>query len=655
MPFDDKILWNPSPEDIRHSELAKYIEWLHQHSYSKFQSYQTLHQWSINRLEDFWTTIWKWSGIKASETYKKVLSSREMPGAKWFEGAKLNFAENLMSPFLSKPTTREILVSIDEENLRTAVTEKELVSMVNSLQEFLLDQGICIDDRVAAIASNSHEPIAAMLATTSIGAIWSSCSPEFGEEAIIDRFSQIEPKVLFAVNGYSYNGKNYDLLEKVENVCEKVPSIKAVVWIEQLLTNKKPPKNYHRWKKIISKKSKHELTFIHLPFDHPIYILYSSGTTGKPKCIVHGAGGVYLQHAKELRLHGNVSGSSVMMYYTTCGWMMWNWMVSSLMVGAKLILYNGSPSYPSLERLWSLTEQEKVTHFGTSAKYLATCRQENQKPGRLFSLQSLTTIFSTGSPLLSEEFDWVYSGVKNNVLLSSISGGTDIVSCFILGCPTLPVYRGEIQCKGLGIDVIAMNEDGEEVIGQKGELVCRNPVPSMPVRFWNDPENKTYKKTYFSKHDHLWTHGDFIEFNERGGSKIYGRSDATLNPGGVRIGTSEIYRQVDQIQEIQDSLVVGKSKNGDEEIVLFVVLKNGIILDANLKKRIHQTIVEGTSPRHNPKWIYQVADIPYTISGKKVELAVKNILAGDEVQNIQALKNPESLDSFKKIALTMNT
>lgn len=650
MPFEDKILWNPSPEDIQHSEITKYIHWLNLHGYTTFKSYQTLHQWSIARLEDFWQSIWKWSGIRASENYKRVLSSREIVGAKWFEGAKLNFAENLLSPFLQRSAEREVIVSVDEENERTSITNHDLVAMVTILQEFLLDQGVCIGDRVAGVVSNTYEPVVAMLATTSLGAVWSACSPEFGEEAIVERFSQIEPKVLLAVNGYSYNGKNYDMLKKIENVCTRVPSIKTVIWMDQLITSKKPPKTYVRWKKLISKKTRHELTFIQLPFDHPIYILYSSGTTGKPKCIVHGAGGVYLEHAKELRLHGNVSRDSVMMYYTTCGWMMWNWMVSSLMVGAKLILYNGSPSYPSLERLWSMIEQEKVTHFGTSAKYLSTCRQEAQAPNRLFSFTSLTNIFSTGSPLLSEEFDWVYSRVKNNVLLSSISGGTDIVGCFVLGCPILPVYRGEIQCKGLGMDLAAVDEHGKEVLGKKGELVCKNPVPSMPVQFWNDPKGELYKKAYFSKHKDVWTHGDFIEFNERGGSRIYGRSDSTLNPGGVRIGTAEIYRQIDQMNEIKDSIVVGRRVKDDEEIVLFVVLKPGIKLDDAMKKRIQQKVVEGNSPRHAPKAIYQVLDIPYTISGKKVEMAIKNILAGGEIHNLQAIKNPESLEDFRKIA-----
>ncbi len=653
MSFEDKILWNPSPEHIQKSEIAKYIRWLSGYGYPPFGSYQTLHQWSIHRPTDFWGTIWRWSGIKYSQSYTKVLAENKMPGAKWFENSRFNFAENLLLPYLKKSTGKEILVTLDEEQQRISITDEELIDQVTAFQEFLISQGVQIGDRVVGVVSNSHEPIIAMLATISLGAIWSSCSPEFAEDAIIERFSQIEPKVLIAVNGYAYNGKTYDLLGKIQATCEKVSSIQSVVWIEHLLTSKRPPKTYQRWKKIVSKKTKHMLKFSQLPFDHPVYILYSSGTTGKPKCIIHGAGGVYLQHAKELRLHSNVQTDSVMMYYTTCGWMMWNWMVSTLMTGAKIILYHGSPSYPSIERLWSVVEQEKVTHFGTSAKYLSTCRQQSLLPNRLYSLQSLKVILSTGSPLLSEEFDWVYANVKNDVLLSSISGGTDIISCFVLGCPIIPVYRGEIQCKGLGMDVASMDKAGNEVVGEKGELICKSPSPSMPVGFWNDPKGELYRKAYFSKYPNIWTHGDYIEFNERGGSKIYGRSDATLNPGGVRIGTAEIYRQVEQMDEVVDSLVVGKKVSGDEEIILFVVLENDYVLDDGLIKKIQKKIKDTTSPRHIPKRIFQVQDIPYTISGKKVEIAIKNILSGEAVTNIQALKNPESLEAFRKIAVTL--
>ncbi len=620
--------------------MARYFSWLSAQGGPLFDSYLSAHRWSVEHLEDFWKSIWDFSGLISSQSDFQVLERRTMPGAKWFPAARLNFAENLLRIPLRGDRTRVALTAISESRPRIQMTYGELFDQVAAFAAFLKTKGIQPGDRVAGILPNGPEAVVAMLASTSLGAIWSCSSPDFGVQGIFDRFHQIEPKILISVDGYRYNGKKFPILDRLEEIRRKVPSIQATVIISEKNSD---------WKDAIEKNRGANLTFAQLPFDHPVYILYSSGTTGAPKCIVHGAGGVLLQHSKELMVHTGVTERDKFFYFTTCGWMMWNWLVSGLMTGAELILFDGSPSYPSLDRLWQVAEEEKISIFGTSAKFIGSNRSAKMTPGKSFNFRSIRTILSTGSPLLPEDFDWVYSSIHSDVLLSSIAGGTDIVSCFVLGNPMLPVVRGEIQCKGLGMDVVAFSQNGEEIVGEKGELVCRAPAPSMPVRFWNDPNGEKYQKAYFDRFPGVWWHGDYIEFNERGGAIIYGRSDVTLNPSGVRIGTAEIYRQVETIEEIKDSLVVAQPWEGDERIVLFVLLDSAQSLTPELEKKIRTRIRENTTPRHVPAKIISISEIPYTISGKKVELAVTKILRGERVENRDALANPKSLDFFRNL------
>lgn len=644
------ILWNPTPELLKESEIAKYMRWLKTDQGVDCQTYQELHQWSIENIEKFWESIWNYMEPSHDSGYHEVLSNKQMPGATWFVGARFNFAKNLLQPCLMGNGRKTVLVALDEERNRRELTAEELLSKVTVFQHYLRQQGVKAGDRVAGILCNDEKTVIAMLAATSLGAVWASASPEFGAQALIDRLGEISPKVLFTVNGYSYNGKEYPIGATIENLLKEVPSIESVVWIPKILKPSKRPKaNLVLWREIAQKKPQSDLTFVPLAFDHPVYILFSSGTTGKPKAIVHGAGGVMLQHFKELTLHGNITQDSVFSYYTTCGWMMWNWLVSGLMTGAKLVLYDGSPNYPSIERLWSMVENEGITHLGTSAKFISHCRMEELSPKRILSMESLENIFSTGSPLLEEDFDWIFAHIKKQVQLTSISGGTDILSCFVLGNPISPIYRGEIQCKGLGMDVVAMNEDGVEVLNQKGELVCKQPTPSMPLYFLNDPEGKKYQQAYFEKFEDLWCHGDYVSFNEHGGCQILGRSDTTLNPGGVRIGTAEIYRGLESCEEIMDCLVTSIPKDGDEDVVLLVQIKPGFTFSQNLVQKIQETIKNAASPRHVPKHVFQVSEIPYTLSGKKVELAVRHIFQGKEVVNVSAIKNPRVLDEIEQL------
>jgi len=641
------ILREPNDYDLNRSGMARFKQWLEARGHGPFPDYQSLHAWSVENLETFWERIWEYTGVIASKPYQTVLADRRMPGASWFPEARLNFAENLLREALHGDPEKVAITAVSETRPRTQITYGELLAEVGALQQFLLDQGVRQGDRVAGIVANAPETLIAMLATTSIGAIWSSASPDFGVEGIHDRFGQIEPKVLVAVNGYGYNGRTFSKVEDVAELKQRMPSVERVIMISNLPEADIPDSDdVITWDAALGEGRGHAPSFEQLPFDQPVYILYSSGTTGVPKCIVHGGGGMLLQHSKELMLHGDVGAHDTFMYFTTTGWMMWNWLASGLLTGAELVLFDGSPGYPSLDVLWELAENEGITHFGTSAKFLGGCRNKGLRPASDHDLSALRVIFSTGSPLLPEDFDWVYEAIDHDVQLASISGGTDICSCFVLACPLLPVRRGEIQCKGLGMDVQAFDDGGRPVVNERGELVCTQPAPCMPVKFWNDPDMQRYRGAYFETFPGVWAHGDYIMFTERGGSVIYGRSDATLNPGGVRIGTAEIYRQVETLDEVADSIVVGQPVDGDVKVVLLVVLNEGSTLDAALIRKIKDRIREGASPRHVPAKIVQVDDIPYTRSGKKVEVAVAKILRGDKVPNREAIANPETLDKI---------
>ena len=641
------ILWTPSQEQINASQMDAFRRKVNIRFELDLKDYPDLHQWSVTNISDFWKSIWDFMAIEHSAPFSAVVDDEtKMPGAKWFEGTRLNFAENLLRVRPDKPA---IHFKGEDQPTRT-LTYNELFDEVEKLASALRKMGIQKGDRVAGFMPNMPETIIAMLATASIGAIWSSSSPDFGIKGVLDRFTQIEPKVLFAANGYFYNGKKFDSLEKLNSILDELPSVEKVVITPY--TESAPDilsvRNGVLYDDFTS-GNPDKLVFEQLPFDHPLYIMYSSGTTGLPKSIVHGAGGTLLQHLKELRLHCDISRDDTVFYFTTCGWMMWNWLVSNLAIGASVMLFDGSPFHPSPNAMWDMVDDLGITAFGTSAKFIDACRQQGLSPKDTHSLDSIRVIFSTGSPLVEESFDYVFDHIKTDVQLASISGGTDIISCFAGGNPTLPVYRGELQCVGLGMDVAAYDFKGNALENEKGELVCRKAFPSMPIYFWNDEDGQKYHSAYFDEFPSIWYHGDFIEVNEHGGVTIFGRSDATLNPGGVRIGTAEIYRVVDAFDEVADSLVVGQPINGDERVILFLILNEGHFLDETLITKIKKSIRSNCSPRHVPSIVLETKDIPYTINGKKVEIAVKKIIQGEEVANKDALANPESLELFKNI------
>ncbi len=638
------ILREPTDYERQRSNMARYMRWLAQHGYGTFDDYAALYDWSVNQLEAFWASVWEYTGVIAHQPYEQVLGERRMPGAQWFPGARLNYAENLLREALHGDPSRPALYTVSEAREPEQVTYGELLERVAAFRAFLVAQGVERGDRVAGVVANTPEAVIAMLATVSLGAIWSSASPDFGVDAVEDRFGQIEPKVVVVVDGYRYAGKAFDRAAAVDDLASRLPSLVSVVVVELLDEAQQPATPHITWQQALHEHAGAEIAFEPVAFDEPAFILYSSGTTGAPKCIVHGGGGTLIQHAKELILHGDLGRDDVFFYFTTTGWMMWNWLVSGLMTGCEVVLYDGSPGYPDLNASWRLAEARRITHFGTSAKFIGTCRKNGLRPGESFDLSALRILFSTGSPLLPEDFDWLVDAVRYDLLIASISGGTDIVSCFVGGCPLLPVRRGEIQCRMLGMDVQAYNDDGEPVVEEKGELVCRQPAPSMPVMFWNDPDGSRYRRAYFETFPGVWAHGDFVRITDTGGAVILGRSDATLNPGGVRIGTAEIYRQVETLPEIADSLVVGQPWEGDVRVVLLVLLRSGQTLDDDLAERIRQHIREGATPRHVPAKIVAVDDIPYTRNGKKVELAVTRLLRGETIENRGALANPESLD-----------
>jgi len=627
-------LWTPTPERAAHTELARFLKLANKPGFAE------LHRWSVECPDEFWELLWHFGAVRGEPGLRRLINAERMPGAKWFPEAKLNFAQNLLRERDATPA----IVFWGEDRIKRYLSKRQLYDLVSRIAQALADAGVEKGDRVAGYLPNLPESVATMLASASLGAIWSSCSPDFGVQGVLDRFGQIEPKVLFCADGYLYGGKEFDCQEKVAQILDKLPSVEECVVVDYL---GKPATAGTALIDFLEPFDPGEIRFAPTGFNDPLYILYSSGTTGVPKCIVHGAGGTLLQHLKEHRLHSDVKAGDRLFYFTTLGWMMWNWLVSGLASGATLLLYDGSPFVGKGKVIFDMADEESMTHLGTSAKFIDAIAKVGLEPKKTHRLQPLRAILSTGSPLLPEGFDYVYSHIKTDVCLSSISGGTDIVSCFVLGNPMGPVWRGEIQAKGLGMAVAVFNENGSPVRGEKGELVCTKPFPSMPLGFWNDPDGAKYKAAYFEKFPGVWRHGDWCEETEHGGLVIYGRSDTVLNPGGVRIGTAEIYRQVEQLPEVVESLVVGQDWQGDVRVVLFVKLKENAILDEVLTANIKRQIRENTTPRHVPAKILQVGDIPRTKSGKIVELAVRDVVHGREPKNLEALANPEALEHFR--------
>ena len=640
-----EILWQPSPERVATANVTRFAAMVREHHGVDADTYAMLHRWSIEDRSAFWSAVWDYGEVVGDRGDGPVLVDGDrMPGAKWFPGARLNFAENLLR---RRDDTPAILFR-GEDRVRYAFSFRRLHDMVAVVAQALREAGVTRGDRVAGYMPNLPETVVAMLATTSIGAIWSSASPDFGVQGVVDRFGQIEPKVLFSADGYFYAGKRFDSMDRLGSIAAEVPSIERIVVVPYTMTSPDvcAVAKAVTLDEFVTGLAPVEIEFERLPFDHPLYIMYSSGTTGAPKCIVHGAGGTLLQHIKELALHSNVGRGKRLLYFTTCGWMMWNWQVSALACEATLALYDGSPFHPDGNALFDYVAEEGINALGTSAKYIDAVKKAELAPAKTHDLSTLEAILSTGSPLVPESFDFVYESIKEDVCLSSISGGTDIISCFVVGNPAAPVRRGEIQCLGLGLDVHAFDDEGRSVVGEKGELVCTSAFPSMPVGFWNDPDGRKYHDAYFARFDNVWCHGDYVEITEHGGVIIYGRSDAVLNPGGVRIGTAEVYRQVEQLEEVVEALVIGQQWEGDVRVVLFVILRDGRALDEALESKIRSHIRANATPRHVPARIVQVTDIPRTRSGKITELAVRDVVHGREVKNKEALSNPEALDQF---------
>ena len=641
-----KLLWEPSEERVKDSNMYRFMHYINEKYSRNFVDYNSLYQWSIENIPDFWESMWAFADIKASQPYSKVVDDPcKMPGARWFSGARLNFAENL----LRYKDDNIALIFKGENRNSIKIKYSELYEEVAKVAESLKQAGIQANDRVVGFMPNIPETIIAMLASTSIGATWSSCSPDFGIKGVLDRFGQVKPKVLFTADGYFFKGKKFDSLKRISNILKELPSIEKVVVVPFIQENPdiSDIKNSIYYNDFKSSKSGLKIEFNQLPFDHPLYIMYSSGTTGLPKCMVQGAGGILIHQIKELMLHTNLKRKDRIFYFTTCGWMMWNWLTCSLSLGATIVLFDGNPFYPVPGALWEMAQDEKITIFGTSAGYIAALKKASAMPGKDYDLSSLKTVLSTGSPLSKEDFEYVYTNIKKDLQLSSIAGGSDLNGCFALGNPMTPVYAGELQCRGLGMKVEALDENGKPVINKQGELVCAAPFPSMPIYFWNDPDNKKYNSAYFESYPNVWTHGDFIEINGHGGVVMLGRSDATLNPGGVRIGTAEIYRQIEQIEGIEDSVVVGQNFENDVRVILFVKMAEGYELNENLINKIKTTIRTSASPRHVPAMILTVKDIPYTHNMKKVELAVKKVIHNQPVLNKDSLKNPEALKYFE--------
>jgi acetoacetyl-CoA synthetase len=659
-------LWSPSPDQIARANLTRFMAQVRSLGgpMASIETFEQLYDWSVQDLELFWLEVRRFCGIVSGAPEPGFACERPLVGRdrvappdpelgpRWFVGSTLNFAENL----LRFRDDREALVFWNEHGAQRRLSYQQLFDEVARVAAGLRRVGVGVGDRVAGFMPNLPETVIAMLAATSIGAIWSSCSPDFGVNGVFDRFGQIQPRVLFVADGYLYAGREIDCLDRAKQIAERIPEIEHVVVVPYVnsdpdVSSIRAAQTWQQFSTLDPKPS--TLEFEHLPFDHPVYIMYSSGTTGLPKCMIHGAGGTLLQHLKELVLHTDLGRDDRIFYYTTCGWMMWNWLVSSLAVGAAVVLYDGAPLLRHRPILWDMAAEERVTVFGTSAKWLALTQKDGARPIETHDLSALESILSTGSPLAAHSYDYVYTDVKQDVRLSSISGGTDIVSCFALGNPIGPVWRGELQTRGLGMKVQVFDDDGRPMVGSPGELVCTAPFPSMPVAFWNDPDGSKYRAAYFERYPNTWRHGDWAEITPRGGMIIYGRSDATLNPGGVRIGTAEIYRQVEQLPEVVESIVIGQEISGeggdDVRIVLFVRLAEGLTLTKSLEDRIRAQIRANASPHHVPKKIIQVADIPRTISGKITEMAVRDVVHGRAVKNADALANPQALELFRDL------
>jgi len=646
-----KLLWQPSEELVKRANMTKFIDFVNKKYGLEINSYAQLYNWSIENIPDFWAAMWEFGGIKASREYDKVVDNlNKFPGARWFIGAKLNFAENL----LRYRDTRAAFTFKGETQKSARMTYAEVYKSVARLAKSLREIGVAPGDRVCAYMPNLMETAIAMLAATSIGATWASCGADLGTQAALDRLGQIEPKVLFTADGYFYKGNTFNTLLKAEETAKGIPSLEKVIvasYVEAKPDISNIPNSAH-YDDFLSPEKQPKIQFEQLPFDHQVFIMFSSGTTGKPKCMVQGASGVLINHLKELMLHTDLKREDTIMYITSCSWMMWNWLLSSLAVGATIVLYDGNPNYPDPNAMWKLIQDEKITIFGCSASYINYLRSEGVKPGKDYDLSSLREISQTGSPLSAEGFEYVYQEIKEDLHFNSISGGTDINGCFAAGSPTLPVYAGELQAPALGMKVKAYDERGNPIVDQQGELVCEAPSPSMPLYFWNDPDNERYKEAYFTFYldKNVWRHGDSIMIHsDTGGITFFGRSDAVLKPSGVRIGTAEIYNAVEKLEEIADSLAIGQNWKGDQRIILFVKLAPRYNLTEDLKNKIRKTLRENASPRHVPALIMEVPDVPYTFNMKKVEIAVTDIIHGRPVLNRDALINPESLDYFEKI------